>query len=83
MAEEFPCRFDKDDVRAFTVGWPPGLADGDLEVDLFGSGRAPSVVWLNLSTKSFNDVFRLPIGLDNVGFVLVPLNGELSAGVGL
>ena len=41
------------------------------------------MVWLNLSTKSFNDVFLLPIGLDNVGFGLVPLNGELSAGVGL
>ena len=58
----------------------PGLelVEGDLDVDFLGKGKASSGVWLNLFTKSFNDVWRLRAVLERVGLDFAALNGDLS-----
>ena len=53
--------------------------EGDLEPDLLGSGKVSSGVWLNLSTKSFNDVCRFR-AVFKVGLDLAALKGDLSEG---
>lgn len=51
--------------------------DGDLELDFLGNGKVSSGVWLNLSTRSFNDVCRFR-AVFRVGLDLAALSGDLS-----
>ena len=76
----FPERNDRDELRGFTARAPvDGLefVEGDLEPDFLGIGKVSSGVWLNLSTRSFNDVclFR---AVFKVGLDLAALRSDLS-----
>ena len=75
-----PERNDRDELRGFTDRVPVDgleLVEGDLEPDFLGKGKVSSGVWLNLSTRSFNDVclFR---AVFNVGLDLAALREDLS-----
>lgn len=54
-----------------------------MEVDrdwgFFGNGGTSFGFWLNLLTKSFNDVWRCRAGFERLGVDFVALSGELLA----
>lgn len=80
LEEAFPVRTDKDEFRGFkvcTLEEGLGPVDGDLELDFLGNGNVSSGVWLNLSTRSFNDVCRFR-AVFRVGLDFAALNGDLS-----